>query len=631
MGLNLDATHNRLGHLLGVIDICGIMLEKCCETADAAFLPDPAQATATLIFALVHDAYHGPFGHSLDRIGDIVLANDGYSRIDKALLVQEVIRAEKGEGDLWPLILMVARWTVNDNMAKWSSLKLAKAKPVKAHHFAQSVVAFLTELVRPTKLATGKNRNKYWLRELVDSIIDADRLDYLLRDTHELRWDTKISRERIDALLKGVMVLPATVVVPAIEPGEPITRTPQTVPRLHWDVSMRRTVEDLLALRAELYMQVYEAPEKRALDEMIAHALIWMLRRELGESKQGGPSAALADTLKSLTAITDAELFHFLYELGASPEYILPIAVIHDVILGRPFREVWRCPIPIAELAGAQQSMIELAERLGAIELEARKGSGTLLGHLDLDMHELIPKLRTAITIEIAESKPDSYRKASDKLEQDFMGVVYHVEYMYGRSHARREALEKLLWERLLIANDEDNGLSKAIRSVLLEAYARDEWPCLKSSTDEVWKLIESTPLIFLSIPWVPPRLVGEQAGTDVESDVSLVNWELSDEVLWHQDGVATQLPKDVPRRTREEFYPVSVYLPPILAASPKVQELVSRLMCKLLYSFAWYHPHETLRDHFKWWEATYPEQYTYKWMRSVPAEIAELLPGHWL
>jgi hypothetical protein len=109
------------------------------------------------------------------------------------------------------------------------------------------------------------------------------------------------------------------------------------------------------------------------------------------------------------------------------------------------------------------------------------------------------------------------------------------------------------------------------------------------------------------------------------------VNWELSDEVLWHQNGIPVQLPKDVPRRTREEFYPVSVYLPPVLAASAQICELVSRLMFRLLYSFAWYHPTEVQRDGFRWWELSYPQEFTYKYLRNISSELASLLPGHLL
>lgn len=100
---DIEATHNRLSHALGTIDICSTMLQAACKTADEEVLPSKPGAAAILLYAMVHDMYHGPFGHSFDIIGDLVVAT-GHARIDKDLLEEQIQLLGNRQGDLSDLM-----------------------------------------------------------------------------------------------------------------------------------------------------------------------------------------------------------------------------------------------------------------------------------------------------------------------------------------------------------------------------------------------------------------------------------------------------------------------------------------------------------------------------------------------
>ena len=578
IGLNIEATHNRLAHSLGTMDVCAALLQEACQSAKGGCQPDVYEATAVVLFALLHDAYHGPFGHSLDRIGDVILPDEGDVRIDKALLMRDIERAEHENGSLWRMLLKLSEWTLASGTDQWR-LKLRKSTVSKtADAFAKQLLKNLRAFTVPEQLAVDLPA-VYWLRDLVDSELDADRLDYLMRDTHALWWQPTLQAGPIQRLVNGVQVLPGTVTLPVYtEQGA----KPQAFPvhRLHWDESHKRLVEEILELRASLYAKVYEAPEKRAYDEMIAHSLVWMIRRELDPEGWSPKVEVEADFLERICRTTDDELFHLMYELGASEKHNVAVAVLHDVAVGRPFVEVWRRAIPVGDLGAAQDRMQSISELWAQAE--------------DVLNAEYVATRRRPLRHNEAPNVGEMLRRFRKCVEKDDINaLLFLLETNLGRSYKSRQLVEEMLWDRFL-----DGGGSvehrQAVAQVLAQVHEQMKWSCRQDTTDTADMIAEfrHTPLLFVSVPWVPM----------VTEDVDLAYWEVQTGILFHRDGVASQEPKDIARRKRQEMYPLSVYVPQAIGQHGELVSLVRRLIDEMIWSLSWQMPQDVLAAKVEWW-----------------------------
>lgn len=589
IGLNLEATHNRLAHLLGTLDVCATMMQSFCLTAsDDALLPEPAEAVATLLFAFLHDSYHGPFGHSLDRIGDVVLSDEGQTRIDKALLNAEIVEAARKTGDLWDLVLFVARTT---GSGPWKALPTHKASHQTPEAFALSIVRFLRLLTSAPELARVAPA-RYWLRELVDSQIDSDRIDYVLRDSHALRRVPPFRERDIDDLVKGARIAWSQLALPRMEMGEEMHLEQCKVARVHWPASQETTVEEFLSFRGGLYRDVYEAPEKRSLDEMLVHALIWLCSWELAPDGGEPSQEQIGALLRQLVYVTDDELFHYLYEIGTRTGFRIPVALVHDVAVGRPFVEVWRRGIAVESLddaAAAAAVLFEECEKAReALLREYRLVSGATMLGLDLTpgLKSLLDKCRAVLP-----GIPNEAHEAA---------LLFCLERNYGRSFRRREQLEGLVWNRLLATPD------GAVRDLLVKElwalHSGSRWDCDRSpsiqNADDLLAYFRPFPLVFLSIPWVPPHGV---------KNVELAEWARELDVLFHQGAAAVSVERDLPRRRRQSIYPISVFLPGRLASHERIVATVDDLMQRLIYSLVWLYPERARPEGYEWWAVDLP------------------------
>ena len=602
IALNIEATHNRLSHLLGTVDMAARMLRALCSEADEAALPTPPEAAAVMIYALIHDAYHGPFGHSLDHLGGLIASGGPKRRIDKTLLLEEVNKAKRQrEGDVHLLVNHVARWMMLERNKPWEvHVDPEWVYPKDALILADELTEVLSRLIRPRD-ARAKTPEKYWLCEIVDGPVDADRLDFLLRDTRCLYYPTRIDEGIVAELIEGARL----VLGPLVEGTMSVDRadvmtvgSKRQVYRIHWDGEQKETIEALLKLRSELYERVYEAPPKRAFDEMLTHALMWIVRDQAPGSAKPG-SIELKDLLRQLVRVTDDELFHFLYEVGTTPRHTVAMALAHDVAVGRAFSEVWRLAIPFESLAVAKvwtmvvsakwaQERKALNEEANEDGVESVEGDGS---------HGVIAAraLRRALS---ALERIDAFAD-----HQKLYGLVYLLETLFGHSFVGREFLERALWTRLL--DDPSPEFQKAVDDAVLDIYEGAHWSCSGEDSDTIRTRNREHPLVFISIPWVPRLgvsvtkerlaelldLKGSEVKEEVETleslvkhvDPQLVTWDREQEPLYHREGVALDIPRDYARKRLEMHYPVSVYVPPRLTLIPGFRDKIGQLMIRLI------------------------------------------------
>ncbi len=135
------AEHSRFSHAMGVAWVAGQIFDAAYRnTADPSPSPDLAQEREdTILAALLHDVGHGPFSHTLEEILKSLSVKFDHEHMTKRILVEEDSEIATVLGDR-----------------------------------GARLVPFIDKKLREP------NR---WFYSIVSSALDADRLDYLLRDS----------------------------------------------------------------------------------------------------------------------------------------------------------------------------------------------------------------------------------------------------------------------------------------------------------------------------------------------------------------------------------------------------------------------------------------------------------------
>lgn len=132
------ADHSRYGHCLGVMQTARRMLDRLSLEIPI----DPDDRTACLAAALLHDLGHGPFSHVFERVGGL------------------------HHEHLTQRVLMDPDSQVHRLLAEFDRLLPQRVLGLLAGGYAANVL----------------NPPRSFLHDLIASQLDADRLDYLLRD-----------------------------------------------------------------------------------------------------------------------------------------------------------------------------------------------------------------------------------------------------------------------------------------------------------------------------------------------------------------------------------------------------------------------------------------------------------------
>jgi hypothetical protein len=204
------AEHSRFAHSLGVVHVARRMLEALESDID------DDERIEVLAAALLHDIGHGPFSHAIEKVTDI--HHESYT----AQLVEDPASE------------------VNEVLSR-----VDRTLPGRVARYFGPRDEFPSD--------------KQLLRDLVTSQLDADRLDYILRDG--LSTGVKIGVydfERIQTML-------GTYVGRAADGGE------QT--RLAVNYRAREAVEGYLMARFHMFKQVYLHKAVRAAEKMLEAVL----------------------------------------------------------------------------------------------------------------------------------------------------------------------------------------------------------------------------------------------------------------------------------------------------------------------------------------------------------------------
>ena len=143
-----EATHTRFSHSLGVFHIMNIMLEHFCSLFDWLNISySQADKDAILAAALLHDIGHGPYSHAFEK----ALGKNHESWTEELILKDEELNN-----------------VITENFGP---------------EFPKHIIRYLN-YSKPHRLSSDVFSLEMVFSALINSQLDADRLDYLLRDAY---------------------------------------------------------------------------------------------------------------------------------------------------------------------------------------------------------------------------------------------------------------------------------------------------------------------------------------------------------------------------------------------------------------------------------------------------------------
>ncbi len=149
------AENSRFGHSMGVCHLAREMYQRIVRNMGEAI--DPRRRLATCAAALLHDIGHGPFSHILEEILTSCGVPFNHEWMTRRLICEAPEDASQNERSVHNILLRI------DSA------------------FPDEVALYINKQWRDQQ---GGPLSDHWSYKIVSSQLDADRLDYLLRDAY---------------------------------------------------------------------------------------------------------------------------------------------------------------------------------------------------------------------------------------------------------------------------------------------------------------------------------------------------------------------------------------------------------------------------------------------------------------
>lgn len=288
------ATHSRLSHSLGASRNAEHALTRIFEkgvlytsegTKEIELSEEEKQKfiRKAKVAGLLHDLGHGPFGHGLDQYVSAMINEPSPDKFFGVDYIQEYL------GDV-----------ITEDLCGLDM---------------QDVLAILDPAKR-----TELEGYDVLISNLIDSPLDVDRMDYLVRDAH--MTGLSIGAVNIDALIERMMPFEGAITnLEGIDTNQVL---------LTFDRSAIPYITHVLYARDSMYLNCYEHPGKVLAERMLTKAV------EAFSEKN--PTV----TLQDLLLLTDEELLKTLIRFSNAGDLARHYAVA--LLTNTPFREVFSIP-----------------------------------------------------------------------------------------------------------------------------------------------------------------------------------------------------------------------------------------------------------------------------------------------
>lgn len=240
------AQGTRFEHSLGVYDLaCKVIQRISYFPVFRRVCLNPKEAHLFVIASLLHDIGHFPFSHQLEEFSDNDFSNSQWQKV-KGLLQGHLVRGAKLIDDISPILTASGnRYSDGNDGFGFSQIDISQMK------------LFLTIKTETaiTSADYGLSLSLRFFRELLDSAIDLDKLDYVERDAYHcgVPYGNYLDTERI---LDNLRVIESATSLPLI-------------------AYHRRAIgclEQLATARHQMYANVYWHRAVRSATVMFKHA-----------------------------------------------------------------------------------------------------------------------------------------------------------------------------------------------------------------------------------------------------------------------------------------------------------------------------------------------------------------------
>lgn len=556
LAINLDGNHNRLSHSLGTLDIASRFVRVLQRHLN------PTEVKAILVYAFIHDCFHGPMGHTLDLIKDVIWGPFD-ERIDKHLLLHHI---EEGlyhaRGFLWRAVLE----HVADKEDECSAI-------------FRYLEAFLTP---DAKRAS-------FLAEIVDSDLDADRLDYIWRDySHLMLGSFDITQRQVEKLLESMKVI----------------EEPKGETHIYFDAEQSEVVEHILDLRVRFYTRFYEHPIKTVADEMLTHAIYYLLQGEGMLDDTGAVSSSHKGFAEQFSYLTDDGLFHLLTELTSKDMHIIPYALFQDLCANRPFEIVYQEGLKRENFVSLTRRAAALNHAFEAIQREEGGHIRSFVENLNRGIFNreqyeaILARYNERACLPLAMSDKDPLVLQDPKtwlgVELPYTGEddLYRIQFLYSGSFRKKILLERLLWRTL---QDGKVAFESALGRVALALAASRSGD--QKYVHLILSLLRRTPLIFINLSWMPG--ITDQALRNHKRGFS------PEGLRFHRSGRPFKMEAELTVKSRDTDYYLTICAPRLLLRGKAdeddtLKNLIVKTFNEFLKRREWLVP-QALEHHSYW------------------------------
>lgn len=538
-GLNLDAAHRRLSHTCGTLEAALVLFDALRQPVSkngCAPALDGEQQDAVALAALLHDAFQGPFGHSLEMLRSLVLPDSSKSRfrLDHLLLHNALEDYSSGAKSLSAQTIEV----------------LLEVVPIASDKDKTGILRLLDFIFSRdgTAHSVPHNADICFLHEMLHGpAIDADRFDYVRRDALHLANLPKGHARWLSLIQKARLVREPE----ASGNGGSLGRL-----RIAFAEADMGLVKTFLEFRRNLYEQVYETPEKLAADDMFCH-LIYDCVEEAWTGDATADRSLRADVYSALMQLTDHELLHFLRDIQLGIRNPVRRGYLEtrlaDVLHDRPF-------VPLFALA-------RVPGRPGVWGI-ADLGKKRMRGCADTGSTEDIPH---------PISNPQDLTALPLK-SQAMKNLRQCVVIRLANAFVGRVEMERDLWQNMLQA---DSKLRKHWRQAL--ALRLDK----EVSSDDFDYLNRHIPQVFLTVP----RFVNQEGErpeilqpTEDQVDPDITHdFRTGEPIVLYYDGKGRPFSKAQNLRNERRRLRLVVSVAPELRDFPGIFEIVKDSVLEML------------------------------------------------